>query len=103
MLKMKNDSHSGMPKASGESYKPVRMCAACRKREVKDKLIRIVRNGDGTAKIDLQRNAQERGAYLCRNEECVRRAQKTRALARSLQCGIGEDLYEEIIRSIKNI
>lgn len=101
-MKMKNDSQPGMQKASGRKYKPVRMCAACRKREDKDKLIRIVRNGDGTAEVDLHQDAQKRGAYLCKSEECVRRAQKTRAIARGLQCGVEEEFYEEIIRSINN-
>ena len=77
------------------------MCAACRKREEKDRLVRIVRNGAGKPEIDIRQNAQARGMYLCRTKECVRRAQKTKALQRSLQCGIEEEFFDEIIRSIQ--
>lgn len=101
-MKMKNDSKTRAEAASAGPYKPVRMCAACRKREDKDKLIRIVRNGEGRAEIDVLQNAQKRGVYLCKSQECVRRAQKIRALPRSLQCVIEEEFYEEIIRSIQN-
>ena len=92
---MKTGNNSG-------PFKPVRMCAACRKREEKDRLVRIVKNEAGGPEIDKNRNAQKRGVYLCRAEDCVRRAQKTRALQRSLQCGIEEEFYEELIRSIQH-
>jgi predicted RNA-binding protein YlxR (DUF448 family) len=99
-LKMKNNTRS--QNQCGEAYKPVRMCAACKKREEKDRLIRIVKDLNDTAEIDWLQNTQKRGAYLCRNEECVMRAKKTRALARSLHCGVEDEIYEQIIRSINN-
>ena len=81
--------------------KPTRMCVACRKRDDKERLIRIVKDAGGAAVLDGQQKMQCRGVYICKNEECIKKAQKSRAIARGLQCGVSEGFTDELIRSIK--
>ena len=61
------------------------MCVACREMRAKKDLMRIVRTADGTLRLDLTGKSNGRGAYLCRDENCVSKAFKTRALERTLE------------------
>ena len=54
----------------------------CRQRREKEELIRVVRIKDEII-IDQRGNAQGRGAYLCKNKECINQAQKRKALERA--------------------
>ena len=85
-----------------KNEKNTRMCAACRERGGKDGFFRIVRPSGGTeACIDLTEKMPGRGAYLCRNEACVVKAQKTRALVRNLGCAVPGGLFDEMLRLLK--
>ena len=66
---------------------PMRMCVGCRVMKEKRELIRIVLPPDGDAGgicIDFKGKKNGRGAYLCRDEACLAKAKKTRALERAL-------------------
>ncbi|MDD4076092.1 MAG: YlxR family protein [Eubacteriales bacterium] len=77
---------------------PMRMCVACREMRPKKELLRVVRT-PGTEEappavmIDRTGKANGRGAYLCHNEACLERAQKTRALERALDCAISPEVF----------
>lgn len=81
--------------------KVTRMCAACREVKEKQQLLRIVKNKDGVA-TDLSGKAPGRGAYICKNGECLKKAKKSRALERSLSCSIDAELYEKLEELIAN-
>lgn len=72
---------------------PERMCAACRKMYPKRELIRIVKTENGAA-IDEKQKLLMRGIYLCRNEECIKLAQKKRVLERFAKGGEVRVCYE---------
>ena len=44
--------------------------------------------------VDPTGKANGRGAYLCRNVLCLEKAQKTKALERSLKSAMPADFYE---------
>lgn len=75
---------------------PMRMCAACRQRTPKKELIRIVRTPSGEIAADAREKLPGRGAYLCRSHDCLKKAQKSRALERMLNVQIPEETYEAI-------
>ena len=75
---------------------PVRMCAGCRERAPKRELIRIVRTPAGEVVADARDKAPGRGAYICRKAECLKKAQKSRALDRMLNVAIPNETYEAI-------
>ena len=52
---------------------PMRMCVGCREMKEKRELIRIVRTPEGETALDPTGKKPGRGAYVCRNPECLRR------------------------------
>lgn len=81
---------------------PSRKCTGCQ--EVKDKreLIRVVRDPEGKVSLDRTGRKAGRGAYICDDPVCLEKAIKTRALSRSLDTAIGEDVYRELREAISS-
>ena len=77
-----------------EKKVPERQCLACRERKPKSDLIRIVRTPDGKVEIDRTGRLQGRGAYCCRNRECLKKIIKSGAAARALGIKPEEGLLE---------
>lgn len=80
---------------------PQRQCMGCRERMDKKALIRIVRGTDGTVSLDFSGKAAGRGAYICPKAECLKKAQKSRALDRSLDVTIPPEVYQRLEREIE--
>lgn len=74
---------------------PKRMCIACRKMKAKDELIKIVKTEAG-AEIDENQNKFGRGAYVCKNEECIKVMIKRRSLAKHFKMQVDNKIYEEL-------
>lgn len=75
---------------------PQRTCIGCKEKKDKKDLIRIVRNKEGNIKLDRTGRANGRGAYICDNIECLEKAIKTKALARTFEMDIDESVYNEL-------
>ena len=75
---------------------PQRQCMGCRERRAKRELIRVVRGTDGTVSLDFGGKLNGRGAYICPNAECLKKAQKSKALERSLEVPIPEEVYNRL-------
>ena len=75
---------------------PMRMCVGCREMKPKKELLRVVKPQEGDAHIDRTGKAQGRGAYVCQNVECLKKAQKTRALDRALDTKIEESVFAQL-------
>jgi predicted RNA-binding protein YlxR (DUF448 family) len=45
--------------------------------------------------------ASGRGAYVCENAECLKKAQKTRALERALEAKIEDSVFEQLQAQIR--
>ena len=80
---------------------PQRQCMGCRERKAKRELIRVVRGTDGTVSLDFGGKANGRGAYLCPNPECLKKAQRSKALERSLEVPIPEEVYDRLDREME--
>ena len=75
---------------------PMRMCVACRTMRAKKELVRIVRTPEGEVLADETGRLNGRGAYVCRDIECLKKAIKTRALERALEVKVDESLYDAL-------
>ncbi len=75
---------------------PQRTCIGCREKKDKKDLIRIVRNKEGIITLDKTGKANGRGAYICNNIECLEKAIKSKALERTFEMEISEDVYNEL-------
>ena len=78
---------------------PKRMCAGCREMKDKKELVRIV-IAEGNVVIDESGKKNGRGAYLCKNIDCVITAQKRKALSRALNGPFNNEFYEELINYV---
>ena len=75
---------------------PMRMCVGCREMKPKMELLRVVKPQDADARIDRTGKAAGRGAYVCGQIECLRKAQKSRALERALEARIDEAVFAQL-------
>ena len=80
---------------------PQRQCMGCRERKAKRELIRVVRGTDGNVTVDFSGKVNGRGAYICPDPECLRKAQKAKSLERSLETPIPEQVYERLIKEVE--
>ncbi len=81
---------------------PMRMCTGCREMHPKAELIRVVKTPDGEIKLDTAGRANGRGAYLCKNPECLKRAEKSNALARAFEMNVATEIYERLEKEFEN-
>jgi len=75
---------------------PERMCVACRGMKAKKELLRLVRTPEGQLIIDVSGKKSGRGAYICREESCINKARKSRAIERVLSIKVEEALWQEL-------
>ncbi len=75
---------------------PERMCVGCRTHKDKKELIRVVRSPEGSPCLDEGGKMSGRGAYLCRSADCLKTAQKSRALERALKLSIPDEIYQKL-------
>ena len=75
---------------------PMRMCVGCREMKPKMTLLRVVKPQEGDAHIDRVGKAPGRGAYVCDDIECLRKARKSKALERALDCRIDGAVFDAL-------
>lgn len=75
---------------------PQRTCVVCRQTKDKKELLRIVCNASGEIMVDSTGKANGRGAYICKNEECLAMAKKKKCLDRAFKRQVGEEIYGEV-------
>lgn len=75
---------------------PMRKCTGCQEMKNKKELIRVVRNDAGEFSLDVTGKKPGRGAYVCKNIECLEKACKNKGLERSFKTAVPKDLYEEL-------
>ena len=75
---------------------PMRQCVGCREMKPKKELVRVVKSPEGVISMDIRGKAPGRGAYVCRNVECLRRAIKSKALERGFETAIPQEVYDRL-------
>lgn len=80
---------------------PQRQCMGCRERKAKKEMIRVVRTTEGLVSLDFSGKLNGRGAYVCPNPECLKKAQKANALERSLEVPVPQEVYDRLVREME--
>ena len=80
---------------------PQRQGMGCRERKAKKELIRVVRGTDGVVSLDFSGKLNGRGAYLCPDAACLAKAQKAKALERSLEVPIPQEVYDRLAKEME--
>ena len=74
---------------------PERMCIVCRKMYPKHELIKFVLEENAVI-IDGNQKKFGRGAYICKNEECIKKAKKKHALSAKFKRAVPDEIYDEM-------
>ena len=80
---------------------PLRQCLGCREQKPKNELIRVVRSPEGEVSLDFRGKAPGRGAYLCRDMACLKKALRSRALDRALNVPIPEEIQSRLLAEME--
>lgn len=80
---------------------PVRQCLGCREHKPKPELIRVVRSPDGEVSLDFKGKKPGRGAYVCPDPECLKKARKSRALERAFSAPLPDEVWEQLEEQMK--
>lgn len=75
---------------------PMRQCLGCREMKPKKELIRVVRSPEDDISLDFKGKAPGRGAYICPNAQCLKKAVRARALEKAFSAQIPEEVYEKL-------
>ncbi len=75
---------------------PERNCVGCGNQFPKNELIRVVKTQSGEVFLDTTGKMSGRGAYICRNTECFKKARKAKKLERSLSVAISDEIYNKL-------
>ena len=79
---------------------PLRKCVGCGEMKEKKSLIRVLKTPEDEILLDTTGRANGRGAYICRNAQCLQKAVKNRGLERSLKVKIPADVLERMEKEL---
>ena len=82
---------------------PMRQCVGCREMKPKKELIRVVRSPEGAVSLDFKGKLPGRGAYVCPDAECLKRAKRSNALERAFSAPLPEDVWQALEAQMKEV
>ena len=80
---------------------PLRKCMGCGEMKPKKELVRVVKTPEDEIVLDLTGRKNGRGAYICRDAECLKKAIRSKALDRSLETQIPQQVYERLEKEME--
>ena len=75
---------------------PQRQCLGCNEHKPKKELLRVVRSPEGEISLDFTGKKSGRGAYICWDVHCLKKARKSKRIDRSLDCTVPEEVYDRM-------
>lgn len=88
---------------TGNKKIPMRLCIGCGVSKSKKEMMRILRTAEDTFVLDVTGRMNGRGAYLCKDEECLKKAIKSKGLERSFKMSIPKEVYAQLEEEFINI
>ena len=82
---------------------PLRQCVGCHEMKSKKEMLRVLKTAEEEVILDITGKMNGRGAYLCKNAECLKKAMKHKGLERSLKMEIEKNVYEKLEKEFLNI
>ena len=81
---------------------PMRQCLGCSEHKPKAELLRVVLSPDGEVSLDFTGKKSGRGAYICKDAKCLKKAQKSRRIDKSLATEIPDEVYERLAAELED-
>ena len=82
---------------------PLRQCVGCGEMKSKKELIRVLKTEEEGFVLDFTGKKNGRGAYICRNAECLKAAKKSKGLDRSFKMAVSDDVYDSLTKEIETL
>lgn len=82
---------------------PLRQCVGCGEMKSKKELIRVLKTEEEGFILDFTGKKNGRGAYICRNAECLKTAKKSKGLDRSFKMAVSDDVYDSLTKEIETL
>ena len=80
----------------------MRRCVGCNEHKPKAELLRVVRDPEGDISLDFKGKKSGRGAYICHDIKCLKKARKSHRIDRDLECVISDEVYDAMEEEIQN-
>lgn len=82
---------------------PMRMCVGCREMKPKKELLRAVRSPEGEVALDATGKKAGRGAYVCFDAGCLKKALRQKQLDRALEVRLGEETVQALTETMERL
>ena len=86
-----------------EKRVPLRKCTGCGEMKPKKGMVRVIRTAEGEILIDLTGRKNGRGAYICKDPECLKKAAKNHGLERSFKTAVPPEVYQTLEEEMAQI
>ena len=82
---------------------PMRQCLGCNEHKPKTELFRVVRPPEEGQSVSLDMTGRKsgRGAYICRDVKCLRKARKSRRIESALEVSIPDAVYDDMEKELE--
>ncbi len=76
---------------------PLRQCVGCGEMRSKKEMLRVLKSAEeDTFCLDITGKKNGRGAYVCKNRDCLVKARKSKGLERSFKMSIPTEVYDAL-------
>ena len=82
---------------------PLRQCIGCGEMKGKKEMIRILKTETEGVVLDATGRKNGRGAYVCPNMECFRKAVKSKGLERAFKMPVPKEVYQSLEKEMEQI
>lgn len=82
---------------------PLRKCVGCNEMKEKKEMIRVIKTPEEEIVLDATGRKNGRGAYICKNPQCLRLARKSKGLERSLKMAVPAEVYERLEKEMSTL
>ena len=82
---------------------PLRQCVGCGEMKGKKDMMRVLKTAEGDICLDTTGKKNGRGAYVCKNAECLKLARKNKGLERSFKMSIPKESYSALEEEFENL
>lgn len=79
------------------------MCIACRQMISQKELLRIVKDSSNNIIIDSTHKLNGRGAYICKNNECLSKVIKQKLLDKTFKTNVSNDFYDDLVKEMDSL
>lgn len=82
---------------------PMRQCVGCGEMKNKKEMFRVIKTAEDEILLDTTGKKNGRGAYICPDGDCLKKAIKTKGLERSLKTAIPQEVIENLTKEMETI